>query len=102
MNDEGIAEAKSYQMPSVMSIEDTIGCRDEGETCVVCGKGLRPGEALAKLHQGDKTLSVCCPLCLEAYQNDPKPYLERLAKRALFRELTKSENAPPKRSPLDE
>lgn len=85
-----------------MSIEDTIGCRDEGETCVVCGKGLRPGEALAKLHQGGHQLPVCCPLCLEAYQNDPKPYLERMAKRALFRELHRTKDTPPKRNPLDE
>ncbi|ODU23864.1 MAG: hypothetical protein ABS95_02835 [Verrucomicrobia bacterium SCN 57-15] len=85
-----------------MSIEDTIGYRDEGETCVVCGKGLRPGESLVKLHQGDKTLSVCCPLCLEAYQSDPKRYIDRLVKRAFMRELNKSENTPPKPSPLDE
>jgi ribosomal protein L24E len=85
-----------------MSIEDTIGCRDEGETCVVCGKGLRPGEALATMHQDGRKLPICCPLCLEAYQNDPKPYLERMAKRALSRELNKPESTPPKRSPLDE
>ncbi len=81
-----------------MSIEDTIGYREEGETCVVCGKGIRPGEALAKLHHGESKLSICCPLCLEAYEKDPQPYLDRLAKRTLLRELDKSKSAPPGQS----
>lgn len=85
-----------------MSFEDNIGYRNEGETCVVCGKGLRPGEALATLHQEGRKLPICCPLCLEAYQKDPKPYLERLARRALLRELHKPEDAPPGQSPLNE
>ena len=70
-----------------MSIEDTIGYEDPLTSCVVCGKGLRPGEALATMYQGESKLPICCPLCLEAYQNDPKPYLERLTKRALYWEL---------------
>ena len=85
-----------------MSIEDTIGCQNEGETCVVCGKAIRPGEALAKLHPGETTLSICCPLCLETHQKDPKPYLQRLAKRTLLRELHKPDGAPSTRSLLNE
>jgi hypothetical protein len=75
-----------------MSIEDTIGYLDSSESCIVCGKGLRPGEALATLYQSGSKLPICCPLCLEAYQKDPKPYLERLAKRALLKELRDSTN----------
>lgn len=85
-----------------MSLGDTIGYRDEGETCVVCGKGLRSGEALATMHQEGRKLPICCPLCLEAYQQDSKPYLERLARRTLLRELKKTEDAPPGQSPLNE
>ncbi len=85
-----------------MSIEDTIGYRDEGETCVVCGQGLRPGEALATLHQDGRKLPICCPLCLEAYQKDPKLYLERLARRTLLRELRNSDGTPPGQSALNE
>ncbi len=70
-----------------MTFGDTIGYLNEGETCVVCGKALKPGEALAVMHEGDRRLPICCPLCMDAYQNDPKPYLERLAKQALLREL---------------
>ena len=70
-----------------MSLDDSIGFMDEGETCVVCGKRLKAGEALAKLREGENKLSICCPLCMEAYRADPKPHLERLAKRTLWREL---------------
>ncbi len=77
-----------------MSFEDTIGYQDLANSCVVCGKALRPGEALATMHHGETKLPLCCPLCFETYQKDPKPYLERLAKRALFQELRNSQNPP--------
>ena len=77
-----------------MSIEDMFGCEDSSDSCIVCGKGLRPGEPLAKMHQGESKLPICCPLCFEAYQKDPKPYLERFAQRALLRELRDSEKPP--------
>jgi hypothetical protein len=77
-----------------MNMEDLMGYEDSSDFCIVCGKGLRPGEALAKMHQGESKLPICCPLCLEAYQKDPQPYLDRFAKRALLRELR---NPPPKK-----
>jgi hypothetical protein len=72
-----------------MTFGDNIGYGNEGPTCVVCGKALRPGEALATMHRDGHKLPICCPLCFEAYQADPKQYLERLAKRALVQELKK-------------
>lgn len=74
-------------MVTNMSIEDTLDYQREGESCVVCGKALKPGEALATMHAGGSKLPICCPLCLEAYQQDPKPYLERLAKLTFRQEL---------------
>jgi hypothetical protein len=70
-----------------MNMEDLMGYEDSSPSCIVCGKGLRPGEATVKLCQGERKLPICCPLCLEAYQKDPQPYLDRFAKRALLREL---------------
>ena len=78
-----------------MSMEDLMGYEDSSDSCIVCGKGLRPSEALAKMHQGESNLPICCPLCLEAYQKDPQPYLYRFAKRALLRELRNPEKPPP-------
>jgi len=85
-----------------MSIEDTIGYQNEGETCIVCGKGLKPGEALATMHQDGSKLPICCPLCFESYQKDPHPYLERLAKRTLLREIRNPDGTSPGQSALNE
>ena len=82
-----------------MSIEDTIGYQNEGESCVVCGKGLKSGEVLATLHKDGSKLPICCPLCLEAYQKDSKPYLDRLAKRTLLREMGNGAGTTPGQSP---
>ena len=82
-----------------MSIEDTIGYQDEGAACVVCGKGLKPGEELAVMHQSENRLPICCPLCLDAYQADPKQYLERLAKRTFLRELGRPPGGEPAKGP---
>jgi len=78
-----------------MSIEDTIGYQSDETICVVCGKGLKPGEALATMHEKGSKLPICCPLCLESYQKNPKFYLERLAKRIVVGELRKSPDTPP-------
>ena len=75
-----------------MSVEDTIGFLNDGESCLVCGKSLKAGEALVAMRQGESRLPICCPLCLEAYQKDPNPYLERLAKQTLLRELRRASN----------
>ncbi len=78
-----------------MSFGDNIGYLNEGDTCVVCGKALKPGEALATMHEGESKLLICCPLCFEAYQKDPHPYLERLAKQTLLRELHRPPDGQP-------
>jgi hypothetical protein len=74
-----------------MTLGDFIGYGDEEHTCAVCGKDLRQGEALATMHQDGHKLPICCPLCFEAYEADPKQYLERLAKRTLAQELQRSQ-----------
>lgn len=70
-----------------MSFGDNIDYQHDGDTCVVCGKALKPGESLATMHNSGSKLPICCPLCLEAYQRDPQPYLERLAQQAFRQEL---------------
>ncbi len=82
-----------------MPLGDFIGYGDEAETCVVCGKAVRSGEALVTMHREGHKFPICCPLCLEAYQADPNQYFERLAKRALAQTAEKLEG-PDKRSPL--
>ncbi len=72
-----------------MSFEDTLGSLDEGNVCIVCGKGLKPGDAFVKLHEGETKVPLCCPLCFETYQKDPNPYLERWAQQTFGQELRK-------------
>lgn len=82
-----------------MNIEDTIGYQSDETICIVCGKGLKPGEALATLHKEGSKLPICCPLCFETYQQNSKFYQERLARRILIGELRKSPTRGPAKAP---
>jgi len=70
-----------------MSGEETFGAQDGVGVCVVCGKALKAGEHRIASHESGTRLPLCCPLCMEAYQKDSKPYLERLAKQMFQEEL---------------
>jgi hypothetical protein len=70
-----------------MSLEDTIGYRNEAPVCVVCGKNVQNGGGFARIKHGERMLELCCPLCLETFQNDPTPHLKRLQRVDYFREL---------------
>ncbi len=70
-----------------MSIEDTIGYRNRALTCVVCGKNVENGGGFAKIKRGNMMLELCCPLCLETFQNGPEPFLKRAKRIDYFREL---------------
>ena len=70
-----------------MSLEDTIGYRNEVPACAVCGKNVQNGGGFARLKRGEIMLELCCPLCLETFQRDPVPYLKRLQRVDYFREL---------------
>ena len=71
-----------------MSMEDTIGYRNETLACAVCGKNVQNGGGFARIKQGERMVELCCPLCLETFQKDPAPYLKRLQRVDYFRELT--------------
>jgi hypothetical protein len=44
-----------------LSFEDILPSEDLSKTCVVCGKSLHPGEALATMHHGEAKLPIRCP-----------------------------------------
>jgi hypothetical protein len=71
-----------------MSIEDTIGYRNNAITCVVCGKNVANGGGFARVRNGNSMLELCCPLCLETFQKNPEPHLKRLHRTNYFRELS--------------
>lgn len=71
-----------------MSMEDTIGYRNDAPACAVCGKNVQNGGGFARIKQGERMLELCCPLCLETFQKDPTPHLKRLQRSDYFRELS--------------
>jgi hypothetical protein len=71
-----------------MNIEDTIGSHNEVPSCAVCGKNVTHGGGFSRVNHKGTMLNLCCPLCLETFQNDPKPYMARLVKIDTFRKIT--------------
>ena len=48
--------------------------------CIVCGKSVDEGGGLAHIKAGARMIALCCPLCIETFNKDPKHYLSlRLA-----------------------
>lgn len=45
------------------------------DTCAVCGKSIANGGGYMRLLVEDRSIELCCPMCLKVYQ-------EREAKRA--------------------
>ncbi len=70
-----------------MSIEDTIGSQDDTPACVVCGKNVQGDRGFAKINNGGTMVNLCCPHCMEAFENDPGPHMARLAKIESYRVL---------------
>lgn len=70
-----------------MSIEDTIGSREEVPSCAVCGKNVTHGGGFSRVNHKGIMVNLCCPLCLETFQANPKPYMARLARVDGFRAL---------------
>lgn len=55
-----------------------------GETCVVCGKAVAGGRGFCELQHEGKSFALCCPLCLETFQNKPDYYASiRILNQAL-------------------
>ena len=79
-----------------MSLEDTIGSQNDVPSCAVCGKNVTHGGGFSRINHKGVMVSLCCPLCLETFQADPKPYMARLAKVDIFRALNSQSSADEK------
>ena len=59
-----------------MSMEDPEGWQIDWEKhCIVCGKSVLDGEGFAHLRVEGEMVAVCCPLCFENFEKNPKRYL---------------------------
>jgi hypothetical protein len=76
-----------------MSIEDTIGYRNRVAACAVCGKNVENGGGFVRINHGERMVDLCCPLCLETFQKDPAPFVNRLQRIDYFRYLSELERA---------
>ncbi len=63
-----------------MSVEDSIGYRNEAPSCAVCGKNVEHGGGFARVNHKGTMVNLCCPHCLETFEQDPQPHMARLAK----------------------
>jgi hypothetical protein len=53
--------------------------------CAVCEKGITGGKWFARIRNGQLVVALCCPLCTETFEVDPKPYLRRIETYDLMR-----------------
>jgi ribosomal protein L24E len=70
-----------------MGLEDIIGQTDENDACIVCEKPVRYGTGFAHIKHEGKMVTLCCPLCMETFQKNPKPYLIKRQAREIERSL---------------
>ena len=45
------------------------------DLCIVCGKSVDHGGGLAHIKAGARMIALCCPLCIETFNKDPKRFL---------------------------
>ena len=45
--------------------------------CIVCLKVVGDGDAICHFPFEKRWLTICCPLCMAAFEADPKSYLGR-------------------------
>ena len=48
--------------------------------CAVCDKLIQDRNWFERIEFGERTLALCCPLCLNAFENYPSPYIKRIEK----------------------
>ena len=46
--------------------------------CAVCENGITGGRWFARVAHGEWMVALCCPLCLEVFEKNPKPYIRRI------------------------
>ena len=68
-------------MPQFDASQDEV----EFVQCAVCEKAITGGKWFARIKSGEWIVALCCPLCTEAFEQNPKPYLRRIETYALMR-----------------
>ena len=67
---------KSNVVYNVMNIEDSEAWQSNWqEHCIVCGKSVLDGEGFCHMRVEGEMVAICCPLCFENFEKNPKRYL---------------------------
>lgn len=53
--------------------------------CAVCEKAITGGKWFARIKSGQSMVALCCPLCAETFQLNPRPYIRRIETYELMR-----------------
>jgi hypothetical protein len=46
--------------------------------CAVCEKAITGGKWFARMAYGPRMFALCCPLCTEVFERNPRPYVRRV------------------------
>lgn len=68
-----------------MQIDDPLDLDSQGESCIVCGKNVENGRGMAHVRQEEIMVALCCPLCMETFQKDPRHYTAKARARRILR-----------------
>jgi hypothetical protein len=52
--------------------------------CAVCEKAITGGKWFARIKHGGWMVALCCPLCTETFESNPRPYVRRIETFALM------------------
>jgi predicted nucleic acid-binding Zn ribbon protein len=59
-----------------MSMEDSPAWETDWQKhCIVCGKSVLDGEGFCHMRVEGEMVAICCPLCFETFEKNPKRYL---------------------------
>jgi len=72
-----------------MDIDDVITSQVDGagERCAVCGKSVAGGGGYTRIQHEKAMVSLCCPLCLKTFQENPEDFARRQATRTEVHEI---------------
>lgn len=66
---------------------ENIGEENWDQHCIVCDKSVDHGGGMAHFKVEGEMIALCCPLCIETFNKEPKRYLS-------LRKLQRSGQSP--------
>ena len=58
--------------------------------CAVCEKAITGGKWFARIKESEWMIALCCPLCTQTFEANPRAYVRRIETLAFMRSQTKT------------